>query len=50
MLFPIIPQSASIVLSFFELDIKNIKFDLLNEIALKKIKVINPRPIFPRIE
>ncbi len=49
MLFPIIPISAEKVLSFFNLDIKNIKFDDFNEIVKEDINIKNPEPIFPRI-
>ena len=49
MLIPVIPTSANKVLDFLNIDqsernFKNIK------IILKDIKIVNPKPIFPRIE
>ncbi len=50
MLLPIIPNKAKKVLSFFNLNIKDINFDLFNKINLEDINLKNPEPIFPRIE
>ena len=49
MLIPVIPTSANKVLDFLNIDqsernFKNIK------IVLKDIKIVNPQPIFPRID
>ncbi len=50
MLFPIIPKSAEKVLSFFNLDIKDITFDKLELFNNKDIQINKPEPIFPRID
>ena len=50
MLFPIIPNSAEKVLSFFNLSINQINFSKFDKIISKNIEVNSPSPIFPRIE
>ncbi len=50
MLYPIIPNSSKKVLTFFDLDIKNINFKNLNSLSSRDIIIKNPEPIFPRID
>ena len=50
MLFPIIPNSAEKVLSFFNLSINQVNFNKFDKIISTNINVNSPSPIFPRIE
>ena len=50
MLYPIIPTSSKKALSFFNIDIKNVNFDDFTKISKKELIILNPQPLFPRIE
>ena len=49
MLYPIIPTSSRKILSIFNYNIDNNKFNSFTKLINQNIKVNNPEPIFPRI-
>ena len=49
MLIPVIPTSANKVLDFLNIDLSERNFKNI-KIVLKDIKIVNPQPIFPRID
>ena len=49
MLIPVIPTSANKVLDILNIDQSERNFKYI-KIILKDIKIINPEPIFPRID
>ena len=49
MLYPIIPTSSKKILSIFNYNIDNNKFNSFTKLINQNIKINNPEPIFPRI-
>ena len=49
MLMPVIPKSSNKALDILNVDQSERNFKYI-KIILKDIKVVNPKPIFPRIE
>ena len=50
MLSPIIPDSASKILSIYNLNIIKIDVDNFHKLIDKNISINSPKPIFPRID
>ena len=50
MLIPVIPESSNKILDIFNIPLSNRNLIKINEIISDDINIIDPVPVFPRIE